>query len=330
MFDVITIGSATRDVFVRSREIKTIRSEDFSTGEGLCFSLGSKVNIDELHFSVGGGSANTAATFANQGYSVAAIAAVGNDIRGQEIEKLIKERGVSTDFLYFDPHELTAYSIILSAKGGERTIFRYRGAVWHLYEYAIPWDKLKAEWFYINHVGDESALLVPRFIDFAKKNGIKIAMNPGRTQLEMKEEIIPLFNKLDVLMVNQEEAAYFTGIPYGKTDKIFKKLDQWVKGIVIMTKGPKGVEVSDGKMRWGAGVLPLGKIVDRTGAGDAFGSGFISALIKKPGDIEHAIQLASANATGVLSEWGAENGLLKKEDSIHKYGTLQIKKVALT
>ena len=96
-----------------------------------------------------------------------------------------------------------------------------------------------------------------------------------------------------------------------------------------MTKGPKGVEVSDGKTRWSAGVLPLKKIVDRTGAGDAFGSGFISALIEKPGDIEYAIQLASANATGVLTEWGAENGLLKKGDSAHKYGKLQVKKVAI-
>lgn len=330
MFDVITVGSATRDVFVRSKEIEILRSKKFPTGEGLCFSLGSKVNIDELNFSVGGGAANTAVTFANHGYKVAAIAAVGNDIRGQEIEKSLKKHGVSTDFLYFDPHELTAYSIILSAKNGERTIFRYRGAVWHLNEYPIPWDNLKTKWLYINHIGDESALLLPHLISFAKKNGIKIAMNPGRTQLEMKEKVIPLFNQVDVLILNQEEASYFTGIPYGKTDKIFKKLDQWVRGIVIMTKGPKGVEVSDGKARWSAGILLFKKIVDRTGAGDAFGSGFISALIEKSGDIEYAIQFASANATGVLTEWGAESGLLKKGDSIEKYGKLHIKKVVLT
>lgn len=329
MFDVITIGSATRDVFARSKETKILRSKEFPTGEGLCFSLGSKVNIDELHFCVGGGAANTAVTFANQGYKVAAIAAVGNDIRGQEIGKSLKERAVSTDFLYFDPHELTAYSIILSAQNGERTVFHYRGAVWHLFEYSIPWASLKAKWFYINHIGDKSAVLLPEFIAHAKKSGVHIAFNPGRTQLEMKEKIIPLLDGVDVFIVNQEEASYFTGISYQKTEEIFKKLDRWVKGIVIMTKGLKGVEVSDGKTRWSAGILPVKRIIDRTGAGDAFGSGFISALLYKPGDIEYAIQLASANATGVLTEWGAENGLLKKGESLYKYGKLEIKKVAI-
>ena len=89
------------------------------------------------------------------------------------------------------------------------------------------------------------------------------------------------------------------------------------------------MEVSDGKTRWSSGVLPLKRVVDRTGAGDAFGSGLVAALIKKPGDIEYAIQFASANATGVLTQWGASKGLLKKSDSPTKYGTLQIKKTML-
>lgn len=326
MFDVITIGSATRDVFVRTKEMRIIRGKEFATGEGLCFSLGSKVNLDELHFAVGGGAANTAVTFANQGFTVAALASVGKDIRGQEIARSLQENNISTDFLYFDPHELTAYSIIISSGKGERTIFRYRGAVWHLVEQSIPWNTLKPRWFYINHIGDKSALLLPRFIAHAKKNGIHVAFNPGRTQLEMKEKVIPLLDGVDVFIVNQEEASYFTGIPYQKTDQIFNKLDRWVKGIVIMTKGPKGVKISDGKTRWSAGILTVKKVIDRTGAGDAFGSGFISALIKKPGDIEYAIQLASCNASGVLTEWGAENGLLKKGESIYKYGKLSIAK----
>ena len=96
-----------------------------------------------------------------------------------------------------------------------------------------------------------------------------------------------------------------------------------------MTKGPKGVEVSDGKTVWSAGILPMKKIVDRTGAGDAFGSGFIASLMKHPNDIEKAIQLGSANATGVLTVWGANHGLLIKSDSPLKWGTLRIKAQSL-
>jgi len=51
--------------------------------------------------------------------------------------------------------------------------------------------------------------------------------------------------------------------------------------------------------------------------------------MRKPNNIEYAIQFASANATGVLTAWGANHGLLKKGDSANKYGTLQIKKAQL-
>jgi len=61
----------------------------------------------------------------------------------------------------------------------------------------------------------------------------------------------------------------------------------------------------------------------------ALGSGFVAVLIQKPGDIEYATQLASANATGVLGEWGATNGLLKKGNNIGKWGTLKIQKTNL-
>ena len=52
-------------------------------------------------------------------------------------------------------------------------------------------------------------------------------------------------------------------------------------------------------------------MVDRTGAGDAFGSAFTSGYIET-GDISHAIQLGTANATSILQEFGATNGILKK------------------
>ena len=173
------------------------------------------------------------------------------------------------------------------------------------------------------------AKLLGKIISFARERNIKIAWNPGRTQLQHRKEVIPLLKHADVCILNQEEACALTGISYGESKKIFKRFDDLVHGLVIMTKGPNGVEVSDGKTIWSAGVLPLRKMVDRTGAGDAFGSAFIAALIKRPDDIEYAIQLASANATGVLTQWGATNGLLTKDDFPSKWGKLKIKKTVL-
>ena len=329
MFDVITTGSAVRDVFARTRDIKTIKDKKFAVGEAACFALGSKLNLDEVNFSVGGGAINTAVTFANQGFKVAAICKIGNDPEGQDIREKSEAHGIHCDFFSEDKDHATSFSFILSLPDGSRTVFRYKGASWHLAESSIPWAQLKAKWLYINHMAGASHKVLPRLLATAKKQGVKIVWNPGSTQFEKKRELQRMMNFADVFIVNQEEASLITGIPYQKKKEIFKKLDDLVHGLVIMTKGKDGVEVSDGKTLWSSGVLSMKKIVDRTGAGDAFGSGFVAALMKKPGDVESAMQFASANATGVLTQWGANHGLLKKADSPLKYGQLKIKNTAL-
>ncbi|MEK7542628.1 MAG: carbohydrate kinase family protein [Patescibacteria group bacterium] len=329
VFDVITIGSAVRDVFARTRDIKTIKDKKFAVGEAACFSLGSKLNLDEVNFSVGGGAINTAVTFANQGFQVAAITQIGADPEGQHIREKSEECGIHCDFFSIDKEHATSFSFILSLPDGSRTVFRYKGASWHLKESDIPWKQLQTKWLYINHMAGESHNVLPRLLKEVKEQGAKIAWNPGSTQFEKKKELRQLMNFADVFIVNQEEASLITGIPYQKKKEIFKKLDDLVHGLVIMTKGKDGVEVSNGRTLWSAGVLPLKKVVDRTGAGDAFGSGFVAALTQKPDDIENAIQFASANATGVLTQWGANHGLLKKFDSPFKFGKLQIKKTSL-
>ena len=79
-----------------------------------------------------------------------------------------------------------------------------------------------------------------------------------------------------------------------------------------MTKGPEGVVVSDGKNIYRAGV-PDSPIVERTGAGDAFASGFVTEYIRS-GDVSKAIQFATANASSVVTQYGGKAGILKKDD----------------
>lgn len=334
--DVITIGSATRDVFARSEDIKIKKGKEFATGKGACFALGSKLNLEEVNFFVGGGAINTAVTFANQGLKVAAIASVGRDPEGEHILQKSAKYGIHCDFLAANKDYLTSFSFILSLPDGSRTIFRYKGASWHLKESDIPWKLLQAKWLYVNHMAGQSDKVLPRVLKEAKAKGISIAWNPGSTQLANPKRILPLLKYADVFMVNQEEAAALVGLPYEERKEIFQKLNKLVRGVVIMTRGAKGVEVSDGEIVWSAGVLPLPsrqagmkKLVDRTGAGDAFGAGFVTSFIKNPNNVEQAIQLASANATAVLTEWGANHGLLRKSDSPTKYGRLKIRRSVL-
>jgi len=311
MFDIVTFGSATRDLFLKSRDFKTKKDKKFTTGECLCFNLGSKIYLDDLFFATGGGGTNAAATFAYQGFKTAYVGKVGKDTGGRAIKEELEALGIK-GFVSEDKKRKTAYSIILSVSKKERTILIYQGACHYLQTRNIPFKSLPAKWFYIAGLSGQSAKTLLPIINFAKKNKIKIALNPGAAQLALGlRGLKRVLDSVDILLLNQEEGAKLANLPFAKEKEIFKKLDRFVKGIVIMTKGRQGVVVSDGNYVYRAGTFKEKIYIDRTGAGDAFGSGFVSGLMRT-GKIEEGIRLGTANGTGVVEELGAKNGLLTK------------------
>lgn len=323
-YDVVTVGSATRDVFMRVKDMVVIRSRRFHTGAAECIPLGSKLSITEIVYTVGGSAANTAVTFARQKCKTACVARVGDDLRGREIERALAHEGIDTRFIRMDKTRMSAYSVVLLSKSGERSILVYRGAGTALQRRDVPSDAFRTKWFYVTHLGGDSASVFPWLVRKARSQRIKIAANPGTSQLTLPHKtILPLLKAIDILIVNREEASTLTKIPYVRHDEIFKRLDTWVKGLVVMTDGPNGVTVSDGTRRWHAGILRERRRVDRTGAGDAFGSGFIAALAHGK-NVSHAIELGSANATSILEHIGAQSGILRKRDSIFRWGKLNI------
>lgn len=315
MFDIITFGSATQDILVNIKNLKIIDSkDDFVTGKGICFNFGSKVDVEQMFFYSGGGGTNTATTFIKQGFKVAFCGAVGQDASGQNITNELKNLGINTDFIKKIKEKSTNHSIIIdSVDKIDRTILMYKGASELVEKNDIPWKKLKTKWIYLAPL---SGLLCDSFediVNFAYENKIKIAVNPSNDQLlKPTEDLKRVFDKVDVLILNQEEASLLTKISYEKENEIFKKIDQICSNVVVMTKGGEGVVVSDGKHLYRAKPFSERKIVDTTGAGDSFASGFISDFIRYNGDIKKAIQLGMANSIGCISEMGAKNGLLNK------------------
>lgn len=312
MFDIITFGSATRDIFIRSKDFLTLKSKKFITGRGICLSAGSKIEIKDMFFASGGGGTNTAATFSRQGLKVAYCGAVGEDLAGELLIEELKNLRIDASLIKKNKEKPTNHSIILSLGEKERTILVYRGASEELSKKDISWPKLKAGWFYLAPLSGKLSQIFEDLIRFAGKNKIKLAINPGNAQLNLPLGTLKkILRKVDVLILNQEEASLLTKIPYREERALFKKIDELCPGIAIMTKGEKGVVVSDGKYLYRAGVLK-NKVVDRTGAGDSFASGFLSGLIRSKGNIEFAIQLGIANSAKCLSQWGAKQGLLTK------------------
>lgn len=316
MFDIITIGSATRDGFFEGVDFLSVEGKCFVTNKGICLPLGAKIKVPEVHFLTGGSATNTAVSFARQGLKAAVICRVGDDVSGKTIIAEQKKEGINTQFIQKDYITPTAYSVIFLTALGERTILSYKGCAENLAIQEIPWKKIKTRWLCIGSLGKEKNIL-KKVIEFAVSKNIKLAINPGWHEIDWLKKNPKWLNKFEIFICNQEEAAYFTDIPYIKEKKIFKKIDDLVKGIVVMTKGKNGASVSNGKALWKARVFK-NKVVDTTGAGDAFASAFIATFIKKKQIdeqlIKEAIRVGSANAASVVEHIGTKPGILCKKD----------------
>jgi sugar/nucleoside kinase (ribokinase family) len=323
-YDVITFGAASEDIYLKSKKFFPVSDKYFQTGKGLCFTAGSKIEIEDVFLCSGGGGTNSAATFANQGLKVAYCGMIGYDYFGNSIIRELEDLKVKTSLMKKNKNKKTNTSVILTYPGKDKTALVYRGASDSFGKNDIPWREIKAaKWFYMAPSSGKLGELTEYIIDFAKKNKIKVAFNPGYSQLKLPlKQLKRILSKIDILILNQEEASLITKIPFNNEKGIFKKLDGLTQGICIMTKGSGGAVVSDGKYLYSANSIGA-KLVDSTGAGDSFGSGFVSGFIKT-GKIVYAIQLAMANSVSNIKEFGSKEGLLKGGQGFTKVKVVKI------
>jgi sugar/nucleoside kinase (ribokinase family) len=315
MFDVITFGSATKDIFLRIKENVVVEDKKFATGKGVCFSMGSKIDAEEIYFTTGGGGTNTAATFSKQGYAVAYCGKIGKDEEGELILKDLKKRGVDTRFVSFTKERKTNYSVVIDDFDIDRTIFVYHGASDLHTEEDIYFSELRASWFYLAPFSSLASPLFYRLIEFAKEKNIKVMANPSKAQLK-DEKIKEALKNVDILLLNMEEASILTGIEYEKTDEIIEEATKYAKETVLITQGVDGVIAYSNDLFYRA-KPKFPDAVDKTGAGDSFGSGFLSEFMRS-GSVKKAIQLGIANSTSCLQIQGAKNGLLGKDEKFEE------------
>lgn len=322
MFDVITIGSATRDNFL-ILDYELIDWKKAPSGKAIVLPFGEKLGVEKVYSTLGGNAANAAVTFARHGFKTACAARIGDDAPSREFLDDLKRENISTALVVKDRELPTAYSaLLLDKKTGERTILNHHGASDNFTVKDLNLKKMKANWWYVSLSGEADKMYFD-ILDFARKHKIKIAFNPSGHHIKHRgKNILKSLKDISFFVLNEGEAAELVGIPFQKEKEVFKKLDALMPGIVAVTNGPKGVTVSDGHHIYKAGIFPEKKLVDRTGAGDAFGSGFVAGLIEKkeecqkyvckPENISYAIRLASANATAVVEAVGATPGILTK------------------
>lgn len=322
-FEVISMGGLTLDIFMKSPDFRVVEK---AGKDDLCVGFGDKIIVDEVHLSGGGGGANAAVSLASLGVRVVYLGKAGKDSLGEKVLGDLSKKGVDVSLVVRTEEKQTGLSVAMHTEQKERTLLLYRGGNDDLISADLPWETLaNAEWIYLAHLSGKSGELIGDLADFLAGKEIKLVWNPGSTQLKRGlDGLAQLMGETMVLLVNREEAELLAGIEVDRSgdwigqDEGLNELAQALKA-----RGPEMIVISDG--RRGAAVfyqgqflaLPIheeGEVVrDVVGAGDAFGSGFCAGLIKSS-DIETALKWGIVQAGAVITEFGAQNGLLTEKE----------------
>jgi len=311
MYDVITVGSATIDVFAKTEaeliNIKTSREEETL----IAYPCGTKILINELDFYTGGGGTNTAVAFARLGLKTAFLGKLGSDTNASLIISQLNEEGI--EFIGVKGKEQTGYSVVLDSTEDDRTILTYKGANNNLAFAEIRKSALKAKWFYFSSMVGKSYTTLEQIAQYAKINNIKVAFNPSSYLAKRGTAALKKLLSLTTLVIlNKEEAEYLVG--HNPDKELLRNLRVLGPRMVVITDGSKGAVAFDGRSFYGLKSNKV-KIRETTGAGDAFASGVVAGLIYK-NSLTYGLQLGMSNATSVITHLGAKNKLLTYKEAV--------------
>lgn len=314
--DVISIGDIVTDDFIDliEKEEHTYSNQD---GKWLAIPFGTKIPFD--HHTVipaVGNASNAAVAFARLGLRSSFATNVGGDQEGRDMIAVLQSEGVDHRFVRINPHHKSNFHFVLQF-GAERTIL-----IKHE-EYDYHWPHFKKDemprWVYFSSISEHALAYHDQVADWLEKHpDVKMAFQPGTFQMAAgTDRLKRIYRRSEVLILNREEAVTVGGGNHGDINDLFDHLHRLGPKTVVITDGPAGAYTSDGSQRLKMPLYPdPGPPVDRTGAGDAFASTFVAALIKG-NSVEGALQWAPINSMSVVQKLGAQAGLLNEKQIDH-------------
>lgn len=308
-FDVISVGDIVTDAFIKLID-ENAHTYDNEDGRWLAMPYGMKVPFDHAEIIAGvGNAANAAVSFARLGLKSSLITNIGGDNYGTDIVHALHRNKVDTRFVRINPGKISNYHYVLWYKE-ERTILIKH----EVYDYHWPHlsKKEMPKWLYFSSVSQHAIDYHDDVSDWLDDNPeVKLAFQPGTFQMEAGvERLKRIYARTEVLILNREEAALVSGGDRANVHDLLDRLHNLGPKIVVITDGPKGAYASDGPKRLKMPLYPDPKPpYERTGAGDAFASTFVAALIKG-NTLEGALQWAPINSMEVVQYVGAQKGLV--------------------
>lgn len=305
--DVIAVGDTTEDIFLGMHDA-SLQCDIDGNNCKLCLDYADKIAVETKKvIPAVGNAANHAVGIARLDLKSCLYTIVGNDDQGKKAKEVLQKNGVAVDHVVFDEEHGTNLSIVINFRT-ERTILVYHEP--RVYNLPLTVD---AKWMYLTSASGEGVkALHGQVLDFLVKNpNTKLAFNPGTHQIHLGHaELLPILEKTSLLFVNREEAAEVLEEETRDIKQLMKGFHDIGVATVVITDGSKGAYASDGRHIYQLAIFP-GPVVERTGAGDAFGSGLLAGLISEKTLVE-AMCWGNANSTSVVQFIGAREGLLER------------------
>jgi sugar/nucleoside kinase (ribokinase family) len=310
-YDLVCIGDTVIDNFIQLHEASVHCGLHHEECE-LCMSFADKIPYESLIVVPAVGNAsNVAVGAARLGLRTAILTAVGGDHPGQDILNVYQKEKVDTEFVRVNRGKPTNQHFVLTFQA-ERTILIKH----EKYQYANPAEiDKRTDWVYFSSIAEHTLPFhakVARYL--AKHPAVRMGFNPGTFQLRFgAKKLAAIYRHTYVLFLNREEAELVLRKPAGtELKKLFDGLHALGPKIVVITDGPKGAYASTGTSRYFMPPYPDPRPpVSRTGAGDAFSTGFLGALIYGL-PVHEALRWAPIESMHVVQEFGAQTGLLSK------------------
>ncbi len=279
---------------------------------------GSLQVIDSLTLTTGGNVSNVGIDLARLGFRTGAIARVGNDALGRFIRQQYDAAGLETSGIIVDDKKQTSTTIVAVAADGERTFLHTRGCLadFSVKDVLAQSDLIaRSEILAFGYLGllPECEPDLPRmFRTIKKKCGVRILLDTGGVPKSNSSLLRALLPHVDMFLPSYDEAVALTGRK--KPEEIVRFLQQaGAPGIVGVKMGAKGCFIASGDAAVHVPAVRVKKVVDATGAGDAFVAGFLAATLRRF-DPFAAARIANAVAASCVTAVGASTAIQRFEE----------------
>jgi len=304
MYDIITIGDTTVDVFLDIDESTALCALD-AKKEWLRLRYGSKIPVKHVKKIVGvGNAANVAVGVQRLGLKTAIYTVLGDDAKGREIQKKFLSLGIDTAYIAVDRDTDTNLSTVIDYQGDRTILVHHEERTYRLPTFA------PTKWIYFSSICGNHDAFNRALARLARQKKIRLGFNPGSMQLRLgAKRLAPILAATEVIFLDMQEAERLTR----KTSDI-KQLLRAVKKlgpkIVAITDGRRGSYCFDGEKMYQIGIIDL-PVLERTGCGDAYASGFVAALLYGL-PVTQAMRWGSANGAHEAVDFGSQSGILTK------------------